>query len=201
MRKFKKILYCAVLFPLSVLSQELDLFNQIETDELTQTKLLPDKMIFTQKFLWGEKGLARVLKISPLNIKNREKELKLRRAMLKAHQFIGFLTFGGMIYQGILGGKLYNGDYSLYDKHKKVGELSTIAYFTGAGLSLFTPPPLVNKKVKGFNSIKAHKILAMIHFPAMVSTNVFKKKNKKIHKYSAYTAFASYATAIIVFKF
>ena len=28
-----------------------NLFNQIETDELTQTKLLPDKMIFTQKFL------------------------------------------------------------------------------------------------------------------------------------------------------
>ena len=74
-------------------------------------------------------------------------------------------------------------------------------YFTGAGLSLFTPPPLINKKVKGFNSIKAHKVLAMIHFPAMVSTSIFKNKNKKIHKYSAYTAFASYATAIIVFKF
>ena len=201
MKKLKKILFCIVLFPFSLLSQELDLFNQIETDELTQTKLLPDKMIFTQKFLWGEKGLTRVLKISSLNKENRQKELKLRRAMLKTHQFIGFLTLGGMIYQGILGGKLYNGDYSLYEKHKKIGELSTIGYFTGAGLSLFTPPPLVNKKVKGFNSIKAHKILAMIHFPAMVSTNIYKKKNKKIHKYSAYTAFASYATAIIVFKF
>tara|TARA_B100001113_G_scaffold331807_1_gene308408 strand:- start:74 stop:676 length:603 start_codon:yes stop_codon:yes gene_type:complete len=197
----KSIYILLILFPISVLSQELDLFNQIETDELKQSKLLPDKMIFTQRFLWGEKGLARVLKISSLNIENREKELKLRRAMLKTHQYIGFITLGGMIYQGILGGKLYNGDYSVYDKHKKIGELSTIAYFTGAGLSLFTPPPLVNKKVKGFNSIKAHKILAMIHFPAMVSTNVFKKKNKKIHKYSAYTAFASYATAIIVFKF
>ena len=197
----KSIYILLILFPISVLSQELDLFNQIETDDLKQSKLLPDKMIFTQRFLWGENGLARVLKISSLNIENREKELKLRRAMLKTHQYIGFITLGGMIYQGILGGKLYNGDYSVYDKHKKIGELSTIAYFTGAGLSLFTPPPLVNKKVKGFNSIKAHKILAMIHFPAMVSTNVFKKKNKKIHKYSAYTAFASYATAIIVFKF
>ena len=55
MKKFKKILFCIVLFPFSLLSQELDLFNQIETDELTQTKLLPDKMIFTQKFLWGER--------------------------------------------------------------------------------------------------------------------------------------------------
>ncbi len=197
----KKSVCYLILIPFSVISQEIDLFNQIETDDLKQSKLLPDKMVFTQRFLWGEKGLARVLKISTLNIKNRERELKLRRAMLKTHQYIGFITLGGMIYQGILGGKLYNGDYSVYDKHKKIGELSTIAYFTGAGLSLFTPPPLINKKIKGFNSIKAHKILAMIHFPAMVSTNVFKKKNKKIHKYSAYTAFASYATAIIVFKF
>ena len=197
----KKSLFYLILIPFSVISQELDLFNQIETDELKQSKLLPDKMVFTQRFLWGEKGLARVLKISTLNIKNRERELKLRRAMLKTHQYIGFITLGGMIYQGILGGKLYNGDYSVYDKHKKIGELSTIAYFTGAGLSLFAPPPLINKKIKGFNSIKAHKILAMIHFPAMVSTTIFKNKNKKIHKYSAYTAFASYATAVIVFKF
>ena len=197
----KKSLFYLILIPFSVISQELDLFNQIETDELKQSKLLPDKMVFTQRFLWGEKGLARVLKISTLNIKNRERELKLRRAMLKTHQYIGFITLGGMIYQGVLGGKLYNGDYSVYDKHKKIGELSTIAYFTGAGLSLFTPPPLINKKIKGFNSIKSHKILAMIHFPAMVSTTIFKNKNKKIHKYSAYTAFASYATAVIVFKF
>jgi len=197
----KKSLFYLIIIPFSVISQELDLFNQIETDELKQSKLLPDKMVFTQRFLWGEKGLARVLKISTLNIKNREMELRLRRAMLKTHQYIGFITLGGMIYQGILGGKLYNGDYSVYDKHKKIGELSTIAYFTGAGLSLFAPPPLINKKIKGFNSIKAHKILAMIHFPAMVSTTIFKNKNKKIHKYSAYTAFASYATAVIVFKF
>jgi len=197
----KKSLFYLILIPFSVISQELDLFNQIETDELKKSKLLPDKMVFTQRFLWGEKGLARVLKISTLNIKNRERELKLRRAMLKTHQYIGFITLGGMIYQGVLGGKLYNGDYSVYDKHKKIGELSTIAYFTGAGLSLFAPPPLINKKIKGFNSIKAHKILAMIHFPAMVSTTIFKNKNKKIHKYSAYTAFASYATAVIVFKF
>ena len=197
----KKVIYYLILIPFSVFSQELDLFNEIETDELTESKLLPNKMIFTQRFLWGEKGLARVLKVSPLNIKNRKKELKLRRVMLQTHQYIGFITLGGMIYQGILGGKLYSGDYSVYEKHKKVGELSTIAYFTGAGLSLFTPPPLINKKVKGFNSIKAHKVLAMIHFPAMVSTNIFKNKNKKIHKYSAYTAFSSYATAMIVFKF
>jgi len=198
----QKTLFFLLLFvPFSILSQELNLFNEIETEELKSSKLLPDKMIFTQKFLWGEKGLTRVLKISALNIKNREKELKIRRALLITHLYIGFLALGGMIYQGILGGKLYNGDYLVYDTHKKVGQLSTLSCFTGAGLSLLTPPPLINKKTKGFSSIKAHKVLAIIHFPAMVATNVFKKKNKKLHKYSAYTAFASYATAILVFKF
>ena len=68
----KKVIYYLILIPFSVFSQELDLFNEIETDELTESKLLPNKMIFTQRFLWGEKGLARVLKVSPLNIKNRK---------------------------------------------------------------------------------------------------------------------------------
>jgi hypothetical protein len=77
-----------------------------------------------------------------------------------------------------------------------------IGYFTGAGLSLFAPPPLINKKVKGFSSIKAHKTLATIHFSAMVLTNVVDKyKNNNIHRASAYTAFGSYAVAILVFKF
>ncbi len=50
-------------------------------------------------------------------------------------------------------------------------------------------------------SIKAHKILANIHFSAMVITNVVADDNRKAHKAAAYTAFASYATAVIVFKF
>ena len=60
---------------------------------------------------------------------------------------------------------------------------------------------LANKKTKGFSSIKAHKILANIHFSAMVITNVVADDNRKAHKAAAYTAFASYATAVIVFKF
>ena len=38
--------------------------------------------------------------------------------MLKAHQIIGYITFAGMIYQGILGGKMYNGDYGVYETGK-----------------------------------------------------------------------------------
>ena len=76
----------------------------------------------------------------------------------------------------------------MYNTHKTVGNLTSISYFTGAGLSLFAPPPLINKKTKGLSSIKAHKYLASVHFSAMLATNIFKNRNQQIHKISAYTA-------------
>ena len=173
-----------------------------EKDVKENEKLLPERMVFTQSILWGEKGIFRKTGISRLNKKQRTKELKIRKVMLKSHQIIGYLTLAGMIAQGILGGKLYNNwERDLYNTHKTVGNIVTASYFTGAGLSLFAPPPLVNKKVEGFNSIKAHKILATIHFSGMVATNYFSKKNTDFHKYSAYTTFASYFAAVVVFKF
>jgi len=185
-----------------VLAQSEDLFSSIRQDIESDESLLPDRMVFTQKFLWGEKGLFRKSGISTLNTKQREKELKLRRSMLKAHQIIGYLTLAGMVTQGFLGGKLYNNwERGLYRTHRAVGNFTTLSYFTGAGLSLFSPPPLINKKYKGLNSIKAHKYLASIHFSAMVATSIYKKRNIKIHKYSAYTAVGSFAAAVLVFKF
>ena len=114
-----------------------------------------------------------------------------------------------MIYQGILGGKLYNGDYSVYEAHKTLGKVVTVSYFTGAGLSLFTPPPLVNRKREGLSNIRLHKILANVHVPAMIVTNIYADKqhgnrsHKEIHKVSAYTAVASYTLAMftIIFDF
>ena len=176
------------------------LFNEEEIKE--NEKLLPDRMIFTQSVLWGKKGLLRKTGISALNKEQRIKELKVRKVMLKTHQYIGYFTLAGMIAQGFLGGKLYNNwERNLYNTHKTVGRIVTASYFTGAGLSLFAPPPLVNKKIEGFNSIRAHKILATIHFSGMIATNAFSKKNTDFHKYSAYTTFASYFAAVVVFKF
>ena len=198
----KKILFIFILFSISInYSQEKeDLFNLISEEE-KQIELLPERMVFTQSLLWGKNGLFRKTGISDLNIQNRERELKIRKNMLNAHQVIGYITLASMVAQGIIGGKLYNGDESLRNTHKTMGNIVNIGYFTGAGLSLFAPPPLINKKVQGFNSIKAHKILATIHFSAMVATNHFKDRNKDTHKAAAYTAFASYATAVLVIKF
>jgi hypothetical protein len=200
--KLNTLLFTVFLISTFSFSQEKDdLFNMIEQEE-KKIELLPEKMIFTQSLLWGKKGLFRKTGISPLNLENRQKELKIRKTMLTTHQAIGYLTLASMIAQGIIGGKLYNGDESLRSTHNTMGKVVNIGYFTGAGLSLFSPPPLINKKKsKGFDSVKAHKILATVHFSAMVATNHYKYRDKKVHKAAAYTAFASYATAVIVLKF
>jgi uncharacterized membrane protein len=196
----------AIIFSVNCFAQ--DFTEEFENlINIEKPSLLPEKMIFSQRIFWGEKGLLRKTGIVKLSLENREKELVLRERMLKAHQIIGYITFAGMIYQGILGGKLYNGDYSVYDTHKKLGNIVTASYFTGAALSLFSPPPLVNRKREGLNNIRLHKILANVHVPAMVITNIYadkqyeKKSYKEIHKVSAYTAVASYTLAMVTIIF
>ena len=200
--KLKFLLCIFLLWSTLSLSQGEDLFNSLRQETTKDESLLPNRMIFTQRALWGNNGLLRKAGIFPLNVEQREKELKLRRSMLKIHQVIGYLTLAGMVTQGFLGGKLYNNwERGLYNTHKTVGNLTSISYFTGAGLSLFAPPPLINKKSKGLSSIKAHKYLASVHFSAMLATNIFKNRNKQIHKISAYTAVGSFAAAVLVFNF
>ncbi len=196
------LIFCFFVFsPNMIIAQtKQDLFSLIDENKESE-KLLPDRMIFTQKIFWGDKGLFRKTKLAPLNIEMRKRELKVRRVMLKTHQIVGYATLFAMIAQGFIGGKLYNGDNRLYDTHKSMGKVVSIGYFTGAGLSLFAPPPIINKKVKGFNSIKAHKTLATIHFSAMLATNYFSDRDRGAHKASAYTLFGSYALAVLVFKF
>lgn len=199
----KKNIFLILFVFQAVVAQERDaLLEGLFKEEMTiEEQLLPQKMIFTQSLLWGKNGLFRKTGISKLSIEKREKELKVRNVMLKSHQIIGYLTLAGMVAQGIMGGRLYNGDYELYDAHKTLGQWVTVSYFTGAGLSLFAPPPLVKKKIKGFNSIKVHKWLAYLHFSGMIATNAWSKEDRDWHKYAAYTTFASYASAILVFKF
>ena len=195
-----------LLFLLLLLSQKMigqvdnSLFDEISTKQKSQ-ELLPSSMIFTQRLLWGEKGLMRTTKAIPLNLENREKELRIRRKMLLAHQVIGYATLAGMIAQGVFGTKLYRGQYQYDDSHELIGNLTTVSYFTGAGLSLFAPPPLISKKNKGLTSIKAHKWLATVHFSAMIATNLLAESQKKYHRAAAFTLFGSYALAVISFKF
>jgi hypothetical protein len=194
-------------------AQELDdIFGAFEQEEILS--LLPDKMLFTQRILWGENGLMRKAKLAPLTPMQRSREIELRRKMLVTHQALGYVTLASMIAQGILGGKLYNcdscpsGEYNrLKDAHQTMATVVNISYFTGAGLSLFAPPPLINRTEKGLSSARAHKWLASIHFSAMVATNLLAEgagdspRGRDLHRIAAYTAFGSFATATLVLTF
>jgi hypothetical protein len=197
----------ALLFSITtfqLFSQD-DLLNDLMKTQDTTTMLLPKKMLFTQRVLWGEKGLLRP--IAPLNAVNREKELKLRRRMLVTHQILGFATLGGMIGQGIVGSQLYKQyNPNLKKFHEGLGTAVTITYSTTAFMSLFTPPPLINRDKK-LSSIRIHKWLSLVHMSGMIATNILankagdSQKMKNLHRTAAYVTFASFGAAVIAIKF
>ena len=204
----KYLIYLGITFSISLnmgaQTDSLDLLLQLGSEE--PVELIPKRMIFTQRLLWGEKGLMRTLKVAPLTDHGRETELKIRRGMLVTHQVLGFATLAGMVAQGIVGAKLYSGDYKIKDLHEGLGTAVNITYFTTAGLSLFTPPPLISRQVKGLNGIKMHKTLAVVHLSAMIATNLLADsagdpKIKPLHRAAAFTAFGSFFGAMLVMKF
>lgn len=169
-------------------------------------ELLPNKIIFTQKLLWGNKGLMRSFNRFELTPEKRQNELKLRRTMLITHQVMGFVTLGGMVAQGIVGAKLYNGNNNLKGTHEALAAGVNFAYFATASLSLFAPPKMINER-KGFSSIKLHKALAVVHLSSMIAVNVLAgliENNPNLrpyHRAAAYTAFGSFAASMIAIKF
>lgn len=190
----------------------MDLLGEMNQTAPQNEKLLPEKIFFTQRIFWGEKGLMRTFNAFELTPEKRQHELKVRRTMLVAHQIMGFVTLGGMVAQGFVGAKLYNqqkdGIYNenLKNTHEALATGIEIGYFTTAGLSLFAPPKMLNER-KGYSSIKLHKGLAMIHFTGMITTMILAgqlENNpdlKPWHKAAAYTTFGAYAASMIVIKF
>lgn len=190
----------------SLSAQDTDLLKQLQQEEKTDTALLPPKIIFTQRMLWGEKGLFRTAGWAPLTVEHRKKEMQTRRFMLKTHQVLGFITLGGMVAQGIVGSQLYNGKPELRDTHEALATGINITYSMAALSSLFAPPPLVNRD-KGLTSLRLHKWLAVVHMSGMIATNILAgqiENNpdlKPIHRAVAFTTFAAYTAAVVVIKF
>ncbi|GAB4052858.1 hypothetical protein [Spirosoma litoris] len=180
------------------------------TDSLTAQPLLPSKMLFTQRVFWGPNGLLRTMNVAPLTPEGREKELKIRRSMLVAHQVMGFVTLAGFVVQGILGAKLYNAQGSeytrLFQAHQTTAALINVSYGTTALLSLTAPPKMLADR-KGLSGIKLHKYLAVIHLTGMIATNILAgmiRQNpdlKPLHRDVAYTTFGAFAASIIAIKF
>lgn len=182
-----------------------DLLMEISQNE-DSVNLLPSKFLITQKILWGNKGLMRNFEKFELSPESRALELKIRRKMLVAHQITGIITLGGMLAQGIVGQKLYNGDYSLKDVHEGLAAGVNISYSLTASLALFAPPKMLNE-YKGYGSIKIHKYLAIVHLTSMIATNVLSgliENNPKLrpyHRAAAFTAFGSLFAAMVIIKF
>jgi len=187
-------------------TQNNSLLQELNASTADQEKLLPNKMMITQRMLWGEKGLMRKFNRFELTPEKRQNELKLRRTALAAHQVLGFATLGGMLAQGFVGSRLYNGDYNLKDTHEALGAAVNFTYFTTASLSLFAPPKLIDER-KGYSSIKVHKWLAVVHMSAMIATNVLanriedRPELKPYHRAAAYTAFGAFAASMLIIKF
>src|SRR5258706_14639270 len=108
-QKFFIVFAMLLIFSNGVKSQVYSL--QLGVEESPQ-QLLAEKMGFVKKAFWGEHGLMRTLKISPLTPEGRQKELRVRRTMLKMHQFLGIVTvaamgttiyFGQQVKSGIMG--------------------------------------------------------------------------------------------------
>ena len=175
-----------------------------------QSKLLPEKMVLSQRIFWGEKGLFRKVGIAPeLTAENRAKELKIRRTMFKIHQAVGLLTAAGMLAQGFLGAKLYKAGGDDYTRIKKAHEATAlginIAYGTTALMAFTAPPAILNRK--GISNVKVHRILSYVHFTGMITTNVLARKIsddftlKPYHRAAAFTTFGAYFAAMAILKF
>jgi hypothetical protein len=192
------IFFLTILIAQVSFAQE-DLLAELNKLSDTSNQLLPLKMLLTQRVLWGEKGLMRP--IIQLNTANREKELKVRRAMLVAHQVLGFITLGGMAGQGITGSQLYKGNYRNYEIHENLATAVNISYGATALMSFFAPPPLINRDKK-LSAIRLHKWLSVVHMAGMIATNVLAENGpKSLHRAAAITTFASFGAAIISIKF
>jgi len=192
--------------PTRMHAQSDSLLNTLLKEEENDSALLPKKILLTQRLFWGEKGLLRITGMAPLNAEQRKKELAIRRVMLTSHQVLGFITLGGMVAQGIVGGQLYNGKFNLRTTHEMLGRGVTLSYGLTAAASRFAPPPLINRDKK-ITSIRLHKWLSIVHMSGMIATNILGnsiKNNpelKPVHRAVAYTTFATYAASIIVIKF
>ena len=203
----KQLLICSILLICSgrSIAQD-DLLGQLLNEEKADSALLPQRMIITQRMLWGEKGLMRTTGIAPLGIEQRKREMQVRRFFLKTHQALGFMTLGGMLAQGIVGSRLYNGNYKLDDAHEALAAGLNVSYSLTAAMSLFTPPPLIQRDKK-ISSLKIHKWLSIVHMSGMLATNILASRIednpslKPAHRAAAFTTFASFAAAVVVIKF
>jgi cytochrome b561 len=155
-----------------------------------------------------------------LTPENREREIQIRRKMLVAHQFLGFVTLGTMVGSAVTGQIMISTNSGRTQEkikpiHKALTTSTIISYTTTALLQMLAPPPIIIRKNKGWSNVKAHRTLAYIHFTGMVLTPIAGQlmygsaslKNdksdqlRKFHQVAGYFTTGLFASAVLVMKF
>jgi len=184
-------------------------FEKDSLAEARKRRLLPKNISLMERVFWGENGVFRATGIAPLTPESRKEELEVRRIMLTAHQTAGIATLGLMLATVIVGQRYIDGDFTLYDTKRRLGNATVIAYMTTAAFSLFSPPPAVRRDE--WNTISTHKLFAVIHFTGMILTPILANRiaspsgdyNQKvrIHQTAAYITTAAFSASIISLAF
>ena len=199
------IILLSFVIVLNGIAQTDSLLNSLQDTSQVKQDLFPQKMLFTQRWAWGEHGfMRRGVTVTP---EIRENDMRIRRKMLIAHQVLGLVTMAGFVGQAIVGPQLYTEPHNrnLRNLHEELALTVNTSYSLTAIMSLFAPPPMINRD-KGITSIRLHKWLAIAHLTGMLATNILASElegNTSIrpyHRAAAYITFASYAAAIIVIK-
>ena len=187
------------------------LLLDLTQEQSVSSEFFPEKMMWTQRALWGEHGLYRRVGIAPkvVTIDTRERELKVRRTMFRIHQIVGIATAVGMAAQGYVGYRIYNPETyttQMYEFHKGLATGVNIGYATTALMSFTAPPPLLSRK--RVDNMRVHKWLSYVHLTGMITTNILGNRiandfqvNKPLHRAAALTTFGAYAAAIAIIKF
>ncbi len=169
---------------------------------VVKRNLLPQKMSFVERGIWGENGVLRSIGVaSPLTPEARKCELNVRRIMLTVHQVGGFVTLGLMGTAAYFGQKVIDGDRSARYNHFTFVYATLGSYATTGALSVLSPPPLIRRDE--FSTTTIHKTLAWLHFAGMVVTPLLARgrltpERERIHQVSAYVTTAIFATSLLV---
>lgn len=189
--------------------------QQISDSELIAPKprLLPDKMSFAERGLWGEHGIMRGLGIAgPLTPENRKSELQARRTMLTIHQIGGFATLALMITTAYYGQQTLNGNKQDASKHNMFIALTIGSYSLTGLLAVLAPPPMIRRDDET-STTSIHKTLAWFHFAGMIITPILGSliggsrhlsahiDKAHYHQYAGYLTTAIFAASMIVVTF
>lgn len=184
------------------------------TVQVFKPKLLPDKMSFFERGMWGEDGFMRGIGIaSPLTPEVRKHELEVRRFMLTAHQIGGFTTLGLMLATCYYGQRIIDdgvdGRRNFQSTKNSLVAATITSYSLTALLSILSPPPLIRRDETSTTSI--HKFLAWFHVAGMIVTPIlgslintnrtFNMDKAHFHQVAGYITTAIFATAMIVITF